>query len=501
MKTRYPVILDILPHRIEPAEWAEAYDETHALLVAHPARLLGYDWTTIAGVPLPVYTRAIERDRDEPAARRWCIAGEQASLTTGEPQTMYRELGQYMVPASTPLDDILVAFALDALDAPAAAPEPTAPATRPLPAHPVPRCAPRVGPGSTGARVLGDTTSPTSFALPLLAAAMVIEARFRRWAMVHGDVDRTHAEAARRWAEGVLGRPIARPVRVDAWRLVERLGARFEGQELVSAVERLHLAPPETKDATLLGIFGRAEADPWWLGKLRQHVRPDGPGALRLLAAYLEATRDLGRLCGLACLDARGPRYTPEALMKALASLSAQQGGGLGRLDEATVEQALALVFGAGAGRLVEVLRHHQAAPATPAAPTGGPSGGMSAEIEGLASAEIEGLATLPSKGDLTPLQRERVHALVVEALARAKPGCAVGGLHTMATSLALAGPTLTEDAWDWITREQDATLVDFVTTLATLQLDAELGAVRRALFENQRLCRYALDVLDGVTR
>lgn len=176
--------------------------------------------------------------------------------------------------------------------------------------------------------------------------------------------------------------------------------------------------------------------------------------------------------------------------MKALASLSAQQGGGLGRLDEATVEQALALVFGAGAGRLVEVLRHHQAAPATPAAPTGGPSGGM--------SVEIEGLATLSSTGDLTPLQRERVHALVVEALARAKPGCAVGGLHTMATSLALAGPTLTEDAWDWITREPEADLVDFMTALASLELDETFAAVRRALFENRRLCRYALGVVQA---
>jgi hypothetical protein len=50
---------------------------------------------------------------------------------------------------------------------------------------------------------------------------------------------------------------------------VERFGARVEGQALLSAVERLYLAPPETKDATLLGIFGRADADPWWLGKLR----------------------------------------------------------------------------------------------------------------------------------------------------------------------------------------------------------------------------------------
>ena len=195
------------------------------------------------------------------------------------------------------------------------------PLGRALPAHPVPISgrgghASRVARPANGlARVLDGGSSGAPCALPLLAAAMVVEARFPRWAMVHGEVEREQAEAARRWAEGVLGRPIALPVRVDAWRLVERLGTRFEGQALVSAVDRLHLGSSEKKEATLLGIFGRAEAEPWWLGKLRGHPHPDCEGALRLLAAYLEATRDLGRLCGLACLDARGPRYAPEALM------------------------------------------------------------------------------------------------------------------------------------------------------------------------------------------
>ena len=128
------VILDIVPRCIEPADWADAYDEAHRLLMAHPARLLGYDWSTVAGVPLPVYTRAVERDRDDPSARRWCVAGERASLAMGEPQTMYRDLGRYIAPASTPqgepcpaLEDILLASADNALAA-------TEPLGRTLPA-------------------------------------------------------------------------------------------------------------------------------------------------------------------------------------------------------------------------------------------------------------------------------------------------------------------------------------------------------------------------------
>jgi hypothetical protein len=491
------VVLDIVPRRIEPADWAEAYDEARTLLLAHPARLLGYDWRTVAGVPLPVYTRAVERDRDDPGARRWCVAGERASLAMGEPQTMYRDLGRYL--ASTAheapcpaLDDVLFAVAVDAEGAGSEA------AGRALPAHPVPVSTrwPHASPAPHGrsvarpggglARVLGGAGPGAACGLPLLAAAMIVEARFPRWAMVHGEVDRDQADAARRWAEGVLGRPIALPVRVDAWRLVERLGARFEGQALVRAVDALHLGVGEKRDATLLGLFGRAQAESWWLGKLRAHARPDEAGALRLMAAHLDATRDVGRLCGLACLDARGPRYAPEALMTALATLRARPGG-LGRVDDAAIEQALALVFGAGAARLMEVLRRREDAKEPPEVPAA--SGG---------AADLEALATLPSPGDLTALQREHVHALALVAggLQADERAPAAGGaaLQALATLLARSGPTLTEDAWDWIAREDDADLMRFLAALAALDdPGAELALVRRALFENRALCRYAL--------
>ena len=195
------VILDIVPGRIDPAAWAEAYDDACKVLMAHPARLLGYDSITVAGEPLQAYTCAIEGDRDDPTARRWCVAGERASLTTGEPQTLYRDLGRYLTPATMgrtalgpALDDVLLAIAADA---PSAAPESLGPLGRALPAYPVPaghaaRDVPRLGGGL--ARVLPGG-SPAPCGLPLLAAAMVVEARFPHWAMVHGDFDRTQAEA------------------------------------------------------------------------------------------------------------------------------------------------------------------------------------------------------------------------------------------------------------------------------------------------------------------
>jgi hypothetical protein len=54
---------------------------------------------------------------------------------------------------------------------------------------------------------------------------MVVEERFPKHAMVWGDIDRGQAEEARRLAAPILGREVPLPVRVDAPRLLERLGA------------------------------------------------------------------------------------------------------------------------------------------------------------------------------------------------------------------------------------------------------------------------------------
>lgn len=257
------IILDIVPQRIEPRAWAEVWDEARRLLSAHPAELVGYDWITIAGVPLPVYTRGVERSADDPVARRIVVTGDRAAMSAGPQQTVFRDLDRYLArcpPETEPRDDILLAAAgVNAARAPAF----------PVPTTPPRAHAAHVRDGMV--RVLGDEPCATPCALPLLAAAMVVEARLPRRAMVHGEIDREQAEAARRWAEAVLGpeRPIALPVRVDAWRLVERLGSELRGPALVRAVDRLHLAAPGKKDAALLSIFGHAEADAWWLDKRR----------------------------------------------------------------------------------------------------------------------------------------------------------------------------------------------------------------------------------------
>ncbi|APR77146.1 Hypothetical protein A7982_02493 [Minicystis rosea] len=496
------VILDIVPQRIDPAAWAEVWSDVRALLSAHHAPLLGYDWSTAAGVPLPVYTRSIERDADDPVAHRLSIAGERATLAVGAQQTIHRDLGRYIgrcPTLATAPDDILLSAAGvapdDATNGPVSrrgsASEPPA-SLRALPAFPVPTAPERRSPAGHVhegiIQVLGEAPCPAPCVLPLLGAAMLVEARFPRHALVHGDIDHDLADAARRWAERVLGRAVALPVRVDAWRLVERLGVKLSGQALLRAVERLHLAPPAKRDAALLSLFERNEAEPFWLGRLAATARTGG--AREVVAAYLDATHDLTRLCGLACLDGRGPRLPPDALVELLASLRPEP-------DAKALGEALKIVFGAGAPRLASSYREKiEARAAAPPESNGVPRAHGAAPDPD----HLDRLPTLASPADLGPAQREHVHAVAwlarmllgrIEARSEATERPA---LHrTIAALLARGGPTLTEDAWEWILREDDVAVLRFLVALAALDpRTSAVSHVRRALFENRALCRYA---------
>ena len=236
------VVLDIIPRCIQPLAWAEAYDETATLLAAHPARLLGHGFRTVAGVRVPVLTRAVEQGEPGTTDRRWCVAGDKASLGTGERQRMYRDLDRYAVhdgsasarPAEPPIpDEILAVMAGDGT------------ATSPL------------------VRVFGEGDQTEPCQLALLTAAMVVETRFPMHAIVSGNLDRERCEAARRWAKSVLGQTLALPVRLFRFRLVERLRPHLEGDALANAVDRLHIsdAPPTPRTAGDGETRGRSALD------------------------------------------------------------------------------------------------------------------------------------------------------------------------------------------------------------------------------------------------
>jgi hypothetical protein len=465
------VILDIVPGRIDKVAWAVAFEETLRLLQQHPARLLGYGFRVAGGVRVPVFTRGVEQGGNDPSERRWCVVGDRATLGTGERQRMYRDLARYVVRSSAPgaplaADDILVAATSSpALDVPGVV------------------------------RVFGEGDQSEPCRLPLLAAAMVVECRFPRYALVSGRFEREHAEVARRWASGVLGRAVALPVRVDAFRLVERLGVAAEGAALLKAVDALFLACPGARERALLGLFERNVAEPWYLDRLRDHASLDLPEARRALAAFLDVAPDLGRLAALACLHPRGPRWATGAFVAAVAALGDPRGASRPRFDERVIDQAVGPVLGA------EALRRARAAISAEAALPR--ARGALAPVP-VPAASTDVVAYVSSPGELGAEGRESLRALVCAVREAREREASEGGpvsagaaRLTMARLVARCGPTLTEAAWEWIEREEDPELCAFLAALAAVApVDAEQAALRRALFENRALCRHAVSVL-----
>src|SRR5262249_32063468 len=152
-------------------------------------RLFGYGFRIAAGVRVPVFTRALEQGRRDPAERRLCIIGDRGDLGVGERQRMYRDLDRYLVrckrPASSAPDDLLLAAAEGA-------------------------------PSLEGVtRVFGEGEQGQGCHMALLGVAMVVETRLPGASMIAGRFDQEQADAARRWASGILGRSLALPVRVS----------------------------------------------------------------------------------------------------------------------------------------------------------------------------------------------------------------------------------------------------------------------------------------------
>ena len=248
------VVLDILPRLIEPAAWAGTYDETLRLLHASPVPLLGPTVANVVSLEGRVLSRELELDKDIPALRRWCVIDESGR----EMASLQRHLGAYVARSADdaePVDDILVWAA-----------------GQPWPAHVTPTGPRDSEPPSVRAQRGGHPA--------VLAAAMLVEDCFPLLAMVSGAVEPDEALSAQRWAQTVLGRHIALPVRTSAFRLVERLSCYFAGVELVALTHRLLLGDGASRTSEVARVFGGSNSFARWLKGRRRP--PDGPPALRI---------------------------------------------------------------------------------------------------------------------------------------------------------------------------------------------------------------------------
>ncbi|MBI4860553.1 MAG: hypothetical protein HY815_09865 [Candidatus Riflebacteria bacterium] len=501
------VTLDIVPNRIDPHQWSAIYDEVLGLLKRHPLGLTGISRREIGGVRLPVYTRAIERDRSNPKRRHWHVVGDATTRKAAASQCMYRDLGHY--PSCGDVEDILL-FDHD---------------------HERPTC------------VFGDKTQGHPYHIPLLAAAIVVENHLPRYALASGDIDRHQAEKARSWAEEVLGRPLRLPVSVDAATLLERLSRLFVPARLPEAFRRFHRGRFGETTQVLLTALDRSAAESWLLEKLRSYGHRAAVGAKWLMIGWLNAMGDLERLCELACLDERGPRIPPRVFVRMLAdtwiaipaskttflevfsvpaglphSIDSLMGSMLldidsagrhlkRRLDERTIEGVLGRVFGPAAANLMGILRERtrkiEAALVEPRA-------ALPKRGEAFASSpsdDPETLLMVTSSDEISPLFVNVLQTLACtlrerwqswrsrDSELRRASDSGPAAMRRLLAGLLRDGPVLTEDAWEWILAEEDSHVLEVLTSFVVARRAGPeptlVADLRRAVLENPVIGRY----------
>jgi hypothetical protein len=508
------VILHINPQRINADDWARVHDDTLALLEAWPTPLLGWGIRSIEGVQVPMYMRSLRCDERDPRNALWLVIGDKGSLQTGECQTLYRDLRHYERQLQRHSNEDIVTAA----------------------------AAPDKDDTSGPARVFGDKTQGHPFHFAVLAAAMLVEERFPRDAMVWGDIDRGQAEEARRMAAPILGRELPLPVRVDAPRLIERLRARYEGDRLAQAFNRVFLTDGDDKHEAMLHAFPGDEGAREWQRELANYSSPSCLGALGLFISWLNAGRPLREACRLACAAPEGPRFSPEELVDAVAStwigvprpirepmdVFRKPAGAshtvatlfgsflldlsvIGRrlrvhVEPAALRDELVAAFGDAGGALAQRLRDKSETMERRLLMGAEELNGFLERVRTEAGDDPAALATLRSPEEMSERTRQEVHAMTYVALRTLSQLRDEG--PTMSAALADAkkarrlsarllsehGPTLTEDAWDAILAEEDPEVLAWLAALSSLRVD-ELRAsqVRRALFENVALRRYAI--------
>jgi hypothetical protein len=510
------VYLHILPERIDPQSWAAVYDEIVGMLRAHPLRLAGYTSKEICGETLPFYCRQIEFDRGEPASRHWHVVGDFSTKRTAESYMMQRDIGRYFG-SGAEVSDILE---LDPED-------------------------------DLGVQVFGASTAGRPFHQAMLAAALVVEDAFPGCALVAGDIDRAQALAARAWPQSVLGRDVSLPVCVDAERLWHRLSRRFSGDDLVDRFARHYVPTDDSVTAALATLVTPWQLDSWFLRQVADFEQAEQLGVLRASVELLDSGAELERLLFLLCRHADGPCFEPETVARSLGSLFieataeeteflnafrrvagdvetvwSQLGAVLfdmelmgrhleRRFDPEEVTRAFVRVFEDEAPDLLAISRSRDAEMRAAIAQARESFPAFERSVTEGRERDPEALLTMAGPDELTDhlralldafalamrgvgakLARElREHPEAAETILRGED---TGALRRcLVRLLGGAGPTLTEEAWEWIVAERDPHLVRVLLYCAAAAMDVKPGAtIKRAVFERRWLCEHVMEAM-----
>jgi hypothetical protein len=272
------ISLSILPKNISNSDWEDVYEESLKLVKSFP--FAHVEEREYWGFKVPVYAHANEKIIPE---RHWAIMGDLHSKQYAETFRLYKDLEKYKAQQKYRVKrDILLEEEQQVY-------------------------------------VFDSKTQGYQYHLCILAIAMLIESRFPKNALVSGNIDLEQCIKAKDWADQHLSQPIKLPVRVQIDQLFSRFSNFNNELERIDAIGSLLIAETEELFNMIHTYFSNETFHLWFFKKIKTFSSPNQLGALRLLIYYLNVTCNLKNLLYLCCKDERGPKFQATESIRATA--------------------------------------------------------------------------------------------------------------------------------------------------------------------------------------
>jgi len=270
--------LEILPWEIEAGEWAAFYDRALQMARAFPLPLQRFTAEEKAGYHRFVLTRNLENQ--DANGRFFAITGDARTRKRAEQFKVYRDLGPYRARARKEsghqgLSDIL--FCDDAVT------------------------------------VFDEKTQTHPYHDFIWCLVALAEDLFPGRACADGNLDAREWAHCRQWLAKRTGKPVRKPIRLDAERLFDVLSQGYGGLELVEKADKEYRG----KGAAIYRLLAARDAPllEAWMKKRLKENGPETLGAVFECFHVLEGTGDLYGLVRTACLDHDGPRWEVERVL------------------------------------------------------------------------------------------------------------------------------------------------------------------------------------------
>lgn len=289
--------LSVLSDQILEKEWKEFYEDSLKLLKGYSGEIMGIQKEKKGSLTRHYYSREIEHGKNDSGKRHWSVVGDFASRETGESFSLYQDINHYCRKTFTSgvYDDILLHIIDDYKDSDKQ----------------------RKG---NFCSVFHSKTQGHSYHIPVLAVAMLAEDRFSGRAAASGNIDVYQARKAKEFIREILNNEVHLPICTDTVRLYNRIKRYYDDDRGIEYFEIIYRGSQSDLYKELRDVYDSDIIQQWFMTKLSDYDSPSQFGCLDMFIAWLNSTHDPEPLCHMACIDKKGPGFAPADFADALAS-------------------------------------------------------------------------------------------------------------------------------------------------------------------------------------